>query len=319
MNEVLLSYKTPLGHSVQIEKKSYRPVSGKTKGRLAFISGLHGDELEGVALCGRLISYLSTLQEENPEAILGQIEIYPVVNPQSLGSSQRLWPMGSLDMNRQFSGNDKSLLSGISKTILDDIVKNSEVAVDIHAGNLFLKELPQVRIIEKFDKKLIPLASECNVDLIWVHPIADFFKLTLGFNLNKAKVRTIVIEAGIGARLDKAIGDPLFYGMVNLMRSLGILNCETPIFKRKEPLLVNPDEVFMATAKKSGFFLPEINLGQWVEKGSLIGKIISPLNGNVLEEIIASSSGLIFTLRENPMTYEGSVVVRLAFQERLAS
>ena len=75
----------------------------------------------------------------------------------------------------------------------------------------------------------------------------------------------------------------------------------------------------MATAKKSGFFLPEINLGQWVEKGSLIGKIISPLNGNVLEEIIASSSGLIFTLRENPMTYEGSVVVRLAFQERLAS
>ncbi len=317
MNKILHSYKTPLGHSVQIAKKTYGPVSCKPKTRLAIISGLHGDELEGIALCGRLVSYLSKLEVENPEAILGQIEIYPTANPQSLGSSQRLWPMGDLDMNRQFAGNGKSLLSDISQRILADIIQNSDIAIDIHAGNLFLKELPQVRIIDGYDKKLIPLAFQCNVDLIWVHPMADFFKLTLGFNLNKAKVRAIVIEAGVGARLDKEIGDQLFFGMVRLMRSIGALDCEKPDVKKKEPILVNPDEVIMATSKSSGFFIPEIKLGEWIEKGNPIGNIICPNNGNILEEIKANSAGLAFTLREYPMTYEGSVVARIAKKEKL--
>jgi uncharacterized protein len=315
MNKILHSYKTPLGHSVQIQKKTYGPVSEKPKNRLAIISGLHGDELEGIALCGRLVSYLSRLEVENPEAIQGQIEIYPTANPQSLVSSQRLWPMGDSDMNRQFGGNGKSLLADVSKRILKDIIQNSDIAIDIHAGNLFLKELPQVRIIEGYEKKIIPLASQCNVDLIWVHPIADFFKLTLGFNLNKAKVRTIVIEAGVGARLDKEIGDQLFFGMIQFMRSIEVLDCEDPIIKKKEPILVNPDEVTMATSNTSGFFVSEINLGEWIEKGDLIGKIICPNNGNVLEEIVASSDGLTFTLREHPMTYEGSVVARIANKE----
>jgi uncharacterized protein len=315
MNKILHSYKTPLGHSVQIEKKTYGPVSGKPKNRLAIISGLHGDELEGIVLCGRLVSYLSQLEEENPESIRGQIEIYPTANPQSLASSQRLWPMGDLDMNRQFGGNGNSLLANVSKRILKDIVQNSDIAIDIHAGNLFLKELPQVRIIEGYDKKLIPLASQCNVDLIWVHPIADFFKLTLGFNLNKAKVRTIVIEAGVGARLDKKIGNQLFFGMIQFMRSIEALDCEEPVVQKKEPILVNPDEVTMAASNTSGFFVPEINLGEWIERGDLIGKIICPNNGNVLEEVVASSNGLTFTLREHPMTYEGSVVARIANKE----
>ncbi len=315
MNKILHSYKTPLGHSIQIEKKTYGPASGKPKNRLAIISGLHGDELEGIALCGRLISFLSNLQNENPKAIQGQIEVYPVANPQSLGSGQRLWPMGGVDMNRQFGGNGKSLLADVSKRIFNDIVQNSDIAIDIHAGNLFLKELPQVRIIEGYDKKLIPLASQCNVDLIWVHPIADFFKLTLGFNLNKAKVRTIVIEAGVGARLDKGIGDQLFYGMIQFMRSIDILNCEKPVVQRKEPILVNPDEVTMAASNNSGFFVSEISLGEWIKKGDLIGKIISPNDGSILEEIVANSDGLTFTLREDPMTYEGSVVARIAYKE----
>ncbi len=315
MNKTLHSYKTPLGHSIQIEKKTYGSSSGKSKNRLAIISGLHGDELEGIALCGRLVSFLSNLQKENPKAIQGQIEIYPMANPQSLGSSQRLWPMGGIDMNRQFAGNGKSLLSDISKRILNDIIQNSDIAIDVHAGNLFLKELPQVRIIEGYDKKLIPLALQCNVDLIWVHPIADFFKLTLGFNLNKAKVRTIVIEAGVGARLDKRIGDQLFHGMIQLMRSIGVLDCDKPIVQKKEPILVNPDEVTMAASNSFGFFISEISLGEWIKKGDLIGKVICPNDGSVLEEIVANSDGLAFTLREDPLTYEGSVVARIANKE----
>ena len=86
-------------------------------------------------------------------------------------------------------------------------------------------------------------------------------------------------------------------------------------FSKKEPILVNPDEVIIVNANSSGFFVPEIRLGKWIEKGVRIGKIICPINGNILEEIIANSGGLIFTLREYPMTYEGGIVARIAKKE----
>lgn len=39
--------------------------------------------------------------------------------------------------------------------------------------------------------------------------------------------------------------------------------------------------------------------------------MVSPLEGKVLEEIIAEKSGLVFTLREYPFVREGSLLARI--------
>ena len=49
----------------------------------------------------------------------------------------------------------------------------------------------------------------------------------------------------------------------------------------------------------------------WVLKGTLIGEIVTPITGTVEEEITAPSDGLIFSLREYPIVYEGSVIARI--------
>ena len=45
--------------------------------------------------------------------------------------------------------------------------------------------------------------------------------------------------------------------------------------------------------------------------GTLIGEIVTPITGTVEEEITAPSDGLIFSLREYPIVYEGSVIARI--------
>jgi predicted deacylase len=93
--------------------------------------------------------------------------------------------------------------------------------VDIHSSNLHLMELPQIRIIKSFEKKLVPLAKLCNVDLIWVHPHADIFESTLGYNLNQAQIPTLVIETGICLRINKNSCAQIILGILNLLRKIG--------------------------------------------------------------------------------------------------
>ena len=49
----------------------------------------------------------------------------------------------------------------------------------------------------------------------------------------------------------------------------------------------------------------------WVSKGTVIGEIVTPISGTVEQEITASTDGLIFSLREYPIVYEGSVIARI--------
>ena len=49
----------------------------------------------------------------------------------------------------------------------------------------------------------------------------------------------------------------------------------------------------------------------YVKTGDKLGEIVSPLEGTVLDEIIAKKSGLVFSLREYPFVREGSLLLRI--------
>ena len=48
-----------------------------------------------------------------------------------------------------------------------------------------------------------------------------------------------------------------------------------------------------------------------MKKGQKIGEVINVLEGKVEEEILAGEDGLVFTLREYPMVYEGALLGRI--------
>lgn len=313
--QTIASYKTPLGGPVEIVKQTFTAATSKPAKRIAFVSGLHGDELEGVFICHRLVEYLRQLKETRPQAFLGEIHIYPAVNPQALGATSRLWPFFSVDMNRQMgNGNGASLAAGFSNALLDDLKSSADIVVDFHASNLHLKELPQIRIIEDFGKKLLPLANLCNIDLIWVHPSAPVFEATLGYNLNQAKIPTLVVESGICLRIHPDLCDQVFQGMLNLLHQTGTLDLTDPPAV-KPPLLANPAEVALIQAGHSGLFIPSVSLGSRVKQGEKIGDIVDAVNGTVTETIDSTASGLLFTLREQPVTYQGAPLARIALKE----
>lgn len=111
------------------------------------------------------------------------------------------------------------------------------LVVDLHASNVFLREIPQVRFARAFEAKLVPLVAD-------------------------------------------------------------------------------DQNVHYLNAEISGMFVPTTEHWNAVREGELLGRIVSPLRGDVLSEVRSPVCGVLFTLREYPLVYEGSRLARIMRVER---
>lgn len=306
MIKTVVSVGLPVDEKIIIQKNRLEPdqITGKEK-RISIVTGIHGDELDGQYVCYQLIKKI----KENKEKLKGIVDIYPALNPLGIDTVSRGIPMFDLDMNRIFPGSrNAAMTEGVAADIVEDII-GSDLCIDIHSSNVFLREALQVRISNENSKKLLPFAKLLNTDLIWIHDSVTVLEATLGHSLNSMGVPTLVTEMGVGMRITQEYGNRLFSGIFQLMIELGIWDDE-PI-KVNETPISSTGEVDCINAGYSGIFVKEIEHNAKVKEGDLLGSIVNGLTGDTEEVIKASCDGIVFTLREYPVVYTGSLIARI--------
>lgn len=309
----------------RIEGDSKENPKGETKGeskgeavpskkrRISIVTGIHGDELEGQYVCYELQRRI----REDFSSLKGIVDIYPAMNPLGIDSIERGIPAFDLDMNRLFPGNEEgNMTEYLAAQIIKD-VSGSDLVIDIHASNIYLTEIPQIRINELHEKQLVPLAQKANVDFIWVHGASTVLEATFAYSLNSTGTPCLVVEMGVGMRITKNYGNQLVEGILNLMKELGIWSGKTSEV-RKPIVSKNPEDVCFLNAGTGGLFIPSVKHWQKLKKGELIGQIIDPLSGSVLEEVYSPVNGILFTIRDYPIVDEGSLIGRLLREEVLS-
>ena len=311
MITTVISTELPVDEHLLIRKNSISSGSGKK--RICIVTGTHGDELEGQYICYRIGSIL----QEHPECLDGTVEIYPALNPLGIDSITRGIPSFDLDMNRIFPGDPMgSMAENTAYNIIEDL-KGADLVLDIHSSNIFLYEVPQVRINQLTADRLVPLARYLNLDFLWVHEAATVLEATLAYSLNALNTPTLVVEMGVGMRITMSYGDQLVGGILNLMRHLGVWTGDVP-----EPpaghrtILSTKGTVEFINASASGVFIPLIRQSNEVEAGQSIGRIVDPLRGVVLQEVAVDRPGFVFTIRAYPVVYEGSLLARVYREDK---
>ena len=294
----------PVDETFRIRKN--RIENGSRTKRFSLVTGIHGDELEGQYVAFRINQIL----RENIDCVDGIVDIYPGMNPLGVDSVTRGIPAFDLDMNRIFPGRcDGDMNEYVASRLIDDIA-GSDLVIDIHASNIFLTEIPQIRINEISADRLVPLARKANVDLIWVHGAATVLESTLAYALNDRNTPTLVAEVGVGMRITKEYGDQLTAGILSLLKELGIYSGECP--EVREPVISSdPDDVIFLNAPSSGIFIQTAHHGAILEKGEEVGIIVNPLTGDVLSRMVSPERGWLFTIREYPVTDQGSLIARI--------
>ena len=305
--------KLPVDEKISIRKHRFMPenLTGKEK-RICVVTGIHGDELEGQYVCYALAQRI----REEAEALKGIVDIYPAMNPMGIDTVTRGIPAFDLDMNRIFPGNlEGDMNEYLAGQIMQDM-EGADICFDIHASNIFLTEVPQIRINELHREELVPVACKANMDFIWVYGNSTVLESTFAYSLNSIGVRTLVVEMGVGMRITEEYGKQLTDGILSVMKDMGIWTGSTGRIRTPK---VSYDQagtdVCYLNAPVSGIYVKEREVGSLVEAGDVVGAIIDPLTGTELVEIKAPESGWLFTTREYPIVEAGSLMGRILRKE----
>lgn len=306
MIQEVVSVDLPVHERLVIKKNRLEPenMTGKEK-RISIVTGTHGDELDGQYICYEIIKKIQMY----PEKLKGIVDIYPDVNPLGIDMGSRGIPMFDLDMNRVFPGDNNGAVAEYTAAGLIDDIIGSDFCLDIHSSNIFLKEMPQLRMTEENKDKLLPYAKKLNADFIWIYSSKTVLDATLAYSLNNMGVPTLVAEMGVGHRINNEYCQQLIEGIFNLMTELEVWD-DAPVNVRNS-IVSTEGQVSFISAAGSGIFVSSINSMRTIGMGTHIGDIIEPITGKVIQRIESPTDGIIFSLREHPVVYKGALIARV--------
>ena len=297
---------------LKIKKNRLTPdnITGNER-RIALVSGVYGDELQGQYICYEVIRRI----KEDYASLTGIVDIYPFINPIALEAKTREIPGAELDMNELFPGAKSGAMGEYAAScIIDDIVSSNdgpktEFCLDIHGSNLYLKEIPQIRLNDDVVDEIMPYATKLNTDMIWIHPSSQVRAGSLVYELNQRGVISCVTESFSAYRINQKLGNQLVDGIFAMMKDMGMWQGE--INDIKKPTVTHDHQIAYLNSESSGIFIPNVDVHDRVDAGMLIGSVVNVLTGTVEERIIAPKSGKISAIREYPAIEMGSLLARI--------
>jgi predicted deacylase len=275
-------------------------VRGKEPGPTLFISAaIHGDEINGVEIIRRL------LQHKSLKYLRGTLLAIPIVNVHGFINHTRYLPDGR-DLNRSFPGSSKGSLTGrVAHTFVNEIVSKCTHGIDLHTGSRHRSNFPQIRA-DLDDPQAHAMMEAFGVPLAIHAKIRDG---SLRACAGDAGIPVILYEAGEALRFEEVYIRAGVKGIINVMRSIGMLPKSRS--KKVRPSPIVSDQTSWVRASESGILRVFVPLGGKVVKGQTIAMVSDPL-GAAETAILAPSDGVVIGRTNLPLVYEGDATFHIA-------
>lgn len=272
----------------------YYEFGDEYKGEHLYISGgIHGNEINGIALAVKVLHWLES--EVDEQALKGKLTIIPVLNPSGFNKGKREVAYDNCDLNRQF-GFDKpnSFSQQIANDLTKEILQYCSAGVDCHDSGSSAALVPHSRVHISDEMNCVSCTREMaqllGTDIVLEregeeHMMAVFLN-------ERYKIEALTIEMGGGGIIDEVMLNKGFEGIKNILRGYQLIEGRVEIPKRQEVLPRREYKI----APFAGMFYSDVKLGDKVIKGQMLGKIYSPVL-NETYEVISDVNGFIFSLQ----------------------
>lgn len=274
----------------------------KTGPVLLLMSGIHGNELNGVEIIRELLAGKYT----KPQC--GMVITIPTVNIFGFINQTREFPDGK-DLNRAFPGSSKGSLASIfAHHLMNEIIPYVDYCIDFHTGGGKRFNSSQIRI-SKGNDELLTLAKVFNPRYI---VSAGEREKSFREAATKAGKKVLLFEGGKSNDFNHRITLRGVTGTMRLMQHLGMRDFSSELEGRDFPPPVVIKESTWLRARQGGLFRFFIKDGSKVEKGQLIGTISDPY-GKYEFKVKVPNSGYIIGLNHAPVVYKGDALLHLGF------
>lgn len=271
--------------------------------RLLITAGIHGDELNGIAVLHRLATTI------DPAKLAGTLTLVPGLNPPGLLQSNRQWTpdwsRSAPNLNRELPGKEGgNAIADFAGRLWTRLIRpNADSAVDLHTQSRGTAYMMYAFASTSRTRRMAELVAP---DIIKMDK-GD--KGTVENTLTDDGVPAITLELGRPEMFDDTMIARAESGLNNLMRDMKML-----------PGKVNPspasmfvaNDIMAARASKPGWARLLLPLGSAVKKDQPIAEVRDAF-GTLLETVMAPTEGRINMITTDPRVAQGDTIARIVW------
>ena len=274
-------------------------LNGVEDGPRVFITAaVHGDELNGIAVCRQLLESL------DPARLRGIVLVVPVVNVLGVQLGSRYLP-DRRDLNRSFPGSHTgSLAARIARLVLDEVIEGSDAGIDLHTAANHRYNVPQIRL-DTADEQTLSLAVAFGAPFVLD---ARQRQGSLRGVAADRGVPVLTFEGGGPNRFDDEVIDVALRGVQRVLARLDMID-EPPPPAHEAPMVLH--ESRWLRADRGGLLEMHVAPGDHVKAGQALWTTVSPMGAehNVHE---AEEEGHVIGSTTLPLVHPGQAVLHVA-------
>lgn len=304
IKESLYTFKSPYRQDMHM----YGYHFGRGEKSACIVGAIRGNEVQQLYICSKLVQRLKELEQKGAIASGKCITVIPSVNHYSMNVGKRFWPSDNTDINRMFPGYNLGETTQRIAAGLFEAVKGYEYGIQLASFYIPGDFVAHVRMMDTGYQNA-SLANLFGLPYVVIRKPRPIDTTTLNYNWQVWESNAFSVYTNKTDSIDEQSAQQAVSAILRFLNRMGILryNCHGGFISST----INEDELMSVVSDVPGIFLRRKNAGEEVQVGDVLAEIIDPLEGEIREQILAPSDGVIFFAHDEPLVMEHSTVFKI--------
>ena len=304
IKESLYTFKSPYRQDMHM----YGYHFGRGEKSSCIVGAIRGNEVQQLYICSKLVQRLKELEQKGAIASGKCITVIPSVNHYSMNVGKRFWPSDNTDINRMFPGYNLGETTQRIAAGLFEAVKGYEYGIQLASFYIPGDFVAHVRMMDTGYQNA-SLANLFGLPYVVIRKPRPIDTTTLNYNWQVWESNAFSVYTNKTDSIDEQSAQQAVSAILRFLNRMGILryNCHGGFISST----IHEDELMSVVSDVPGIFLRRKNAGEEVQVGDVLAEIIDPLEGEIREQILAPSDGVIFFAHDEPLVMEHSTVFKL--------
>lgn len=312
--EVIFELQSPYRDTMRITAYKFGDYDNpECEKSLAIVGATRGNETQQMYNCSQIIAKLKSLEKEACIAEGKSIVVIPTVNNFSMNIEKRFWAMDNTDINRMFPGYDLGETTQRIAHYVFEYVKDYEFGIHFTSHYIPGRFIPHVRMMHTGYEDT-ELAKDFGLPYVYVRNSKPYDTTTLNYNWQIWGTHAFSLYLGGTARIKEDAGYMAVDAVIRFLVSKDII-INTHVEEGEKSCLIQSRNIAAVRTSVAGILHKCKHVNEYAKSGELLGYIIDPYEGTVLQSLYSPVNGRIFFTAYGPFEYEGSLVFRVVKEQ----
>ena len=272
------------------------------------IGNTRGNEYQQL-YCSSLLVRALKKAEEHKNIIKGhEILVIPSANPYSMNISKRFWPIDNTDINRMFPGYVQGETTQRIAGGIFDKIKDYKYGIQFVSNYLPGRFMPSINVMKTgFEDP--ELAKKFGMPYVVLRNTRPYDTTTLNYNWQIWETKAFSLYTTDTENIDRLSAAQGVRAILSFLSAVGAVSYKGHTGFNSQ--IIDDKDIFSVRTTHAGLFEPFVRVEQEVMEGAPLGRILDPLTAEVVSEIYAPRSGIVFFIYAGPMIYGHTALFKL--------